>query len=111
MSRHDPSETPDEICRCGHGWYRHRHDRPAKPCRSLLDDPECKPGEFPLFRPCRCAGWDVSRLPSEGERLEFGKHRLNTPEAESAVAWPSLSTVESRNVARFRREQRKAGIR
>ena len=97
-----------EGCRCGHDWLHHNHSRKGVPCRELIPTREVPPGEFPPVIMCRCTGWDVSRLPAEGERLEFGRHRLNTPDAEAAPAWPSLGTVESRNVARFRREQNKA---
>ena len=91
------------VCRCGHGWYKHNHSASIRPCMSLLDDEDAKPGDFLRFRPCPCKSWDVSRLPEAGERLEFGVHRLNTPEAEAAEAWPSLSAVEARNYSRAKR--------
>jgi hypothetical protein len=39
--------------------------------------------------PCECPGFTTEILP-EGERLEFGKHRLPADEAETAPAWPPL---------------------
>jgi hypothetical protein len=35
-------------------------------------------------------------LPEPGERPEFGKHRQDPRDAETAPAWPSLSEVELR---------------
>lgn len=40
---------------------------------------------------CACAGYEaISELPREGERLEFGRHRIPPEDAETAPAWPSL---------------------
>lgn len=40
---------------------------------------------------CPCEGFDDSVPPAPGERLEFGRHRLRSPDAETAPAWPRLA--------------------
>jgi hypothetical protein len=92
----------ESTCKCGHEGDQHRPWAKG-PCARIINE-----RSWLDFDTCPCKGYDVSRLPEPGERLEFGRHRLNIPEAEAAPAWPSLNVVEGRNVARFKREQNKA---
>lgn len=70
-----------EVCRCRHNRPDHRHWSSKRPIGCIR---------------CECSAWNVAVLPAPGERLEFGKHRLNSPEAEAAPAWPSLTEVQAR---------------
>lgn len=94
-----------EECRCGHGWSAHSHG--GKPGCTLWVGSTYDADGFLEGHPCDCKGWDVSWLPEPGERLEFGRHRLNTPEAEAAPAWPSLEEVTRQREAKFKREQKR----
>lgn len=75
-------------CNCGHARWRHQGK--GGRCREWLPDdgPLPAPGEFwPPPRPCPCLAYDDSVLPEAGERLEFGRHRQLSPDAETAPAW------------------------
>jgi hypothetical protein len=70
----------DGTCtRCGHEYLDHRLWGKAKG--------QCE--HFDPGAPCGCSGYTVAVLP-QGERLEFGKHRLPQDEAETAPAWPPI---------------------
>jgi hypothetical protein len=81
-------EVSDGVCtRCGH--KRLDHHKPSK--RRPVG---CEPFEelvrgYPMRSQCPCTGYTVAVLP-QGERLEFGKHRLPQDEAETAEGWPPL---------------------
>lgn len=67
---------------CGHEMREHR--KPTK------RDPQCcmdcwRHGIVP-----GCTGYTCAVFPTESDRLEFGRHRLNQDEAETAPAWPPL---------------------
>ena len=95
--------SDDDCTRCGHGKLVHH--KPVK-----RDPTNCYTtvGEALVTRwvggnrwqqtelvPCPCTGFTVAVLP-EGERLEFGKHRLPQEEAETAPAWPPLAEFARR---------------
>lgn len=68
----------DGVCtRCGHDRWAHHKPTMREPRGCGLIN-------------CECFSYTVAVLP-EGERLEFGKHRLEQGEAETAPAWPPLS--------------------
>ena len=91
-----------EQCKCGHEASHHRPWARGK-CQRIINE-----RSWLDFDTCPCEAYDVSRLPAPGERLTFGVHRMNHPEAEAAPAWPSLAVVQGRRDARWKREQRKA---
>lgn len=93
------SET---TCKCGHDGSDHRPWAKGT-CSAIVNERSWL--DFDL---CPCSAYDVSRLPADGERLEFGRHRMNIPDAETAPAWPSLGVVQGRLDARYIRQQRKA---
>jgi len=53
-----------------------------------LEDPFVQSGV--PWTSCECKAFDNSVLPDDGERLEFGKHRVRADVAETAPAWPPL---------------------
>jgi hypothetical protein len=78
----------DQHCtKCGHDRWDHSPSLPSGAPRW----PSCKGRD--KGGSCRCSGWDVSRLPAKGERLELGKHRQRQEDAETAPAWPPLGNV------------------
>lgn len=75
-------------CRCGHARWSHFAGR----CH----------GSVYLDLLCDCTAFDDSRLPADGERLEFGVHRQVATDAETAPAWPSLDEARRRREAKVR---------
>lgn len=93
------------MCRCGHPMRDHRMFKGS--CDRFIDglDDPFIPGV--PWEGCPCKAYDDSNLPAPGERLEFGVHRLNTVDAETAEAWPPMSVVRQRANARVRRALRR----
>ena len=84
-----------EICRCGHQRSQHNglgswpaaQEFNVGTCLHVKPtDPDVALGGIP----CGCRAYDHSVLPKPGERLVFGQHRLPSPAAETAAAWPTL---------------------
>jgi hypothetical protein len=87
-----PYRSHDGDCtRCGN--EKRDHHKPTKRdpthCYVRVGGHENADGFIFDDAPCPCSGYTVAVLP-EGERLEFGKHRLEQEEAETAPAWPPL---------------------
>jgi hypothetical protein len=87
-----------DCTRCGHGKQCHHKPTKRDPTNCYMTVGERTvthtlgghswPSQELI--PCDCLGYTVAVLP-EGERLEFGRHRLPQDEAETALAWPPLS--------------------
>jgi Zn ribbon nucleic-acid-binding protein len=87
-----------DCTRCGHGKRSHHKPTRRDPTHCYMLTGERRMVhhvvgkiEYDLEQQdaCPCEGFTVAVLP-EGERLEFGKHRLPQDEAETAPAWPPL---------------------
>jgi hypothetical protein len=72
----------DSTCtRCGHEMREHR--KPTK------RDPQTCMDCSHVGNVNGCPGYTCAVLP-EGERLEFGRHRLPQDKAETAPGWPPI---------------------
>jgi hypothetical protein len=85
--------------RCNHGETLHNRTG-RKNCTAWVSTGG--PGTFDGYS-CRCSGFTTAVLPKEGERLEFGRHRMDAPDAEAAETWPSLKVVERRRFTKVKR--------
>lgn len=72
---------------CGHDRYKHRPYSTRKRCEVWVGGRLDGNGFMTGGKPCDCTGYTVAVLPAEGERLTFGQHRQEEPDAETAPAW------------------------
>lgn len=74
------------------GCERIMHNLSGRPraCTNWVDR---RADDVNAGRPCPCPGYSVAVLPSDGARIEFGVHRQEAPDAESAPAWTPLGEL------------------
>ncbi len=77
---------------CGHSMPDHNR-RGGRPCLRAIPTGRFDEYGFAIDTYCGCPGWESAVLPAPGERLEFGKHRQRSDDAETAPAWPEVGTL------------------